>query len=157
MDASCQCGAVTFTTPAARPTHFWICHCTECQKQSGSAFAASAMFPFFEPPTSNPNLSSWTRKCDSGNTLVCYFCKICGARLLHQTKNPDGENADSTTVRASALDDRHDLPWTTAPHIWTRSALVGIPKGVMTYPEEPDDESVAVIQEKQASQFKHLA
>lgn len=157
MDASCQCGAVTFTTPTSQPTHFWICHCTECQKQSGSAFAASAFFPFFEPPTSNADLGKWTRKCDSGNTLICYFCKVCGARLIHQTQTPDGQNEDSTTVRAGALDSREDLPWTSAPHIWTRSALVGIPKGVMTYPEEPDDEEVALIEKKQTPQLKQIS
>lgn len=77
-------------------------------------------------------------------------------RLIHQTKMPDGKDTDTTTVRAGALDDRVDLPWTTAPHIWTRSALVGIPKGVRTYPEEPDDESVAEIQEKQAPEFRKM-
>lgn len=156
MEASCQCGAVSFTTPAARPTHFWICHCTDCQKQSGSAYAASAMFPYFPPPTSSSNdsLGKWTRKCDSGNSLECYFCNKCGTRLIHQTFTPDGQKKETTTVRAGTLDDRVELPWTTAPHIWTKSALVGIPKGVMTYPEEPDDDSVAEIQQKQKPQFE---
>lgn len=161
MEASCQCGAVTFTTPTPRPTHFWICHCTECQKQSGSAFAASAIFPYFSPPSNVSSTTStgsalgkWTRKCDSGNTLDCYFCIQCGTRLIHQTSTPDGKKKDSTTVRAGTLEDRNELPWTTAPHIWTRSALVGIPKGVMSYPEEPDDESVAEIQKKQKVQFE---
>lgn len=154
MEASCQCGAVTFTTPSARPTHFWLCHCTECQKQSGTAFAASAIFPYFTPPTSNESLGKWTRTSDSGNIRDCYFCKGCGTRLIHQTSTPDGKKKDSTNVRAGTLDERHELPWTTAPHIWTRSALVGIPKGVMSYPEQPDEESVAEIQKKQESQFK---
>lgn len=169
MEASCQCGAVTFTTPSARPTHFWLCHCTECQKQSGSAFAASAIFPYFSPPSAsstdsdststttkwtNSLLGKWTRKCDSGNTLDCYFCNKCGTRLIHQTSTPDGKKKDTTTVRAGTLIDRNELPWTTAPHIWTRSALVGIPKGVMSYPEEPNDEDVAEIQKKQKIEFQ---
>ena len=156
MQASCQCGAVTFSTSAAHPTHFWLCHCTECQSQSGSAFAASAIFPYFEPPTSNASLCKWTRSSESGNKLDCYFCKECGTRLIHQTLTPNGKEKDHTTVRAGTLDDRVNLPWTTAPHIWTRSALVGIPKGVMTYPEQPDEDSVAEIQKQQESYFKKM-
>ncbi|MEI9964568.1 MAG: hypothetical protein WDM92_07580 [Caulobacteraceae bacterium] len=36
----CQCGAVRYELRSAERT-LWICHCHECQKQSGSAFGMS--------------------------------------------------------------------------------------------------------------------
>lgn len=50
MDATCQCGAVTFKTPTAKPLALYICHCHNCQKQTSSAFGSSAIFPRFPLP-----------------------------------------------------------------------------------------------------------
>lgn len=52
MNASCQCGAVTFKTPLPQPLALYICHCTECRRQTGSAFGSSAIFPTFQLPSS---------------------------------------------------------------------------------------------------------
>ena len=51
MDASCQCGAVTFKTPLRHPLTLYICHCAECRRQTSSAFGASAIFPRFPLPS----------------------------------------------------------------------------------------------------------
>lgn len=50
MDASCQCGSVTFKTPLEKPLALYICHCTECRRQTSSAFGTSAIFPRFALP-----------------------------------------------------------------------------------------------------------
>lgn len=51
MEASCQCGAVTFTTPTPKPLALYICHCYHCQRETGSAFGTSAIFPLFPLPS----------------------------------------------------------------------------------------------------------
>lgn len=51
MEAQCQCGAVRFTTPLPKPLALYICHCSECRRQSSSAFGTSAIFPRFELPS----------------------------------------------------------------------------------------------------------
>ncbi|KAL1896886.1 hypothetical protein Sste5346_004520 [Sporothrix stenoceras] len=50
MEARCQCGAVSFKTPTARPLALYICHCHDCRRQSSSAFGTSAIFPRFPLP-----------------------------------------------------------------------------------------------------------
>lgn len=50
MDARCQCGAVRFKTPLPQPLALYICHCSDCRRQTGSAFGTSAIFPRFELP-----------------------------------------------------------------------------------------------------------
>ncbi len=44
MEVQCQCGAVSFTTPTPEPIALYHCHCTQCRKQSASAFGTSAIF-----------------------------------------------------------------------------------------------------------------
>lgn len=50
MDATCQCGAVTFKTPLKTPLALYICHCAECRRQTSSLFGTSAIFPRFPMP-----------------------------------------------------------------------------------------------------------
>lgn len=52
MDVSCQCGAVAFKTPLPKPLALYICHCSECRRQTSSAFGTSAIFPRFNLPSS---------------------------------------------------------------------------------------------------------
>ncbi len=41
---SCLCGKITFTLDEENPT-IAVCHCTHCQKQTGSAFSLNALAP----------------------------------------------------------------------------------------------------------------
>ncbi|OWU84237.1 aldehyde-activating protein [Oceanicola sp. 22II-s10i] len=42
MNGRCTCGAVRYRM-ADRPLHVHCCHCTWCQRESGSAFAVNAL------------------------------------------------------------------------------------------------------------------
>jgi hypothetical protein len=53
MEASCQCGAVSFRTPLPKPLALYICHCSECRRQTSSAFGTSAIFPKFDIPSTD--------------------------------------------------------------------------------------------------------
>ncbi|KAH7321371.1 Mss4-like protein [Stachybotrys elegans] len=119
MEARCQCGSVRFTTPLPQPLALYVCHCSECRRQTGSAFGASAIFPRFSLPES-AMLSCYSRPVASGHTLYCYFCSKCGTRLLHATP---AKNVVS--VKGGCLE---GLDWTKAVHIWTKSAMVPIPE-----------------------------
>ena len=85
MDVSCQCGTISFKTPLPDPEYVYICHCTECRRQSSSAFGISAMFP---KPQISPELLSklsvYTRRTLSGVDMKCYFCTTCGSRIWHE-------------------------------------------------------------------------
>ncbi|KUI58161.1 hypothetical protein VP1G_05451 [Cytospora mali] len=114
MEASCQCGAVTFKTPLEKPLALYICHCTECRRQTSSAFGTSAIFPRFPLPDAEL-LSVYTD---------------CGTRLIHTTPNKN-----VVSVKGGCLE---GLDWNKAIHIWTKSAMIPIPEGAECYSEESE-------------------
>jgi len=130
MNASCQCGAVTFKTPLPQPLALFICHCDECKRQSSSAFGASAIFPRFPLPASEL-LSCYSRQTSTGQRLDCFFCKNCGTRIVHATPNKS-----VVSVKAGCL---AELDWGKAKHIWVKRAMVPIPEGAEKNEEEPDN------------------
>lgn len=125
---SCQCGTVTFPASLPKPLAVYICHCTECQKQSASAFGITAMFPaegmWPLPEKIQPFLGKWVRATDSGNTLECYFCKCCGVRVLHRPILPDGTAKTMLSVKGGCVE---GLTLEGAKHVYVRSALVPVP------------------------------
>ena len=125
---SCQCGTVTFRASLPKPLAVYICHCTECQKQSASAFGITAMFPaegmWPLPEEIRPFVGKWTRVADSGNTLECYFCTCCGVRVLHRPILPDGTAKSVISVKGGCVD---GLTLEGAKHVYVRSALVPVP------------------------------
>jgi len=135
MNASCQCGAISFKTPLPKPLAVYICHCDECRRQSSSAFGCSAIFPSFPLPCKD-KLSVYSRPTASGHTLNCFFCKSCGTRVIHSTP---GKNVVS--VKGGCIE---GLDWRSAKHIWCKRAMVPIPEGVERSDEEPANESYAM-------------
>ncbi|EEA22917.1 hypothetical protein TMatcc_001781 [Talaromyces marneffei ATCC 18224] len=125
---SCQCGTVTFHASLPKPLGVYICHCTECQKQSASAFGITAMFPaegmWPLPEDIQPHVGKWTRTADSGNTLECYFCKCCGVRVLHRPILPDGTAKPMLSVKGGCVE---GLTLEGAKHVYVRTALVPVP------------------------------
>jgi len=107
------------------------CHCTECRKQSSSAYGTSAYFPaegiFPLSDELSAKLSKWTRPANEGRSMDCYFCKECGARVLHRVREADGTERDTVSVKGGLVE---GLDWSKAVHIYTRSAVIEIPEGV---------------------------
>ncbi|SCU79495.1 LADA_0B01068g1_1 [Lachancea dasiensis] len=124
----CQCGTISFRASRPKPLAVFICHCTECQKQSASAFGSSYIFPseglWPLPDDIRQQLGIWKRKTDSGNTLECYFCKTCGVRILHRSILPDGKPKPTVTIKAGCVE---GFTLDGARHIYTRSAVVPVP------------------------------
>lgn len=127
---TCQCGTVSITASRAEPLSKFVCHCTECQKQSASAFGTSAIFPsegmWPFPEDLQQHIGMWARPSDSGNTVECYFCKVCGVRILHRVIFKDGTPRPSLAVKGGCVD---GFNLEGAKHIYTRSALVPVPEG----------------------------
>ena len=77
--ASCSCGQLRVTC-AGEPVRISICHCLECQKRTGSVFAAQARFPRAQV-TVEGSSSQWSRTGDSGGSATFHFCATCGATV----------------------------------------------------------------------------
>ncbi|KAK4164664.1 putative glutathione-dependent formaldehyde-activating enzyme protein [Cladorrhinum sp. PSN259] len=139
MQVVCQCGTISFPTPTAEPLAVYHCHCTECQKQSSSAFGTSAIFPadglFPLSPDLKDKLGVWTRLSNQGRTMDCYFCVDCGVRIMHRIREPDGKERDTVSIKGGVVD---GLNWKGAKHIYTRTAVVPIPEDVESCEGSPE-------------------
>ncbi|KAI0475293.1 Mss4-like protein [Xylariaceae sp. FL0804] len=133
----CQCGSVSFPAPLPRPLSLHHCHCTECQRQTGSAFGTSAVFPasggdndrhpaslFPLAPGLAARLGLYTRPVDGGGEMDCYFCLRCGSRLFHRDRGPDGVLGDKVIIKGGYIE---GMDWTGGRHIFMRSAVIKIP------------------------------
>jgi hypothetical protein len=123
MEGGCQCGDVRYRLEG-EPLGLAVCHCTECQRQSGSAFGMSLAMRSEAFRLLSGGLKTFTTLCDSGRTKTCAFCPACGTRIHHQVVEA------VLSVKAGTLDDTSWL----APdaHYWTkrRQPWVLIPDGV---------------------------
>ncbi|KAI0201468.1 Mss4-like protein [Astrocystis sublimbata] len=138
LTVRCQCGSVTYPLPRATPLSLYHCHCTECQKQSSSAFGTSAIFPaddiFPLSAELEAKVKKYTRDTDRGDTMDCYFCTGCGSRLFHRIIDKDGTPRPNVSVKAGCVE---GLKWSGGRHIFVRSAVMDIPDGWETYDTVP--------------------
>lgn len=82
-----------------------VCHCLNCQKRSGSAFAAQARWPA-EQVTVEGLSSSFELVGDSGKTARFYFCPECGSDVYYDNNDRvDGQIA----IPLGAFDDPYFL------------------------------------------------
>ena len=98
----CLCGEVTFKL-TARPERAGYCHCTRCQRRSGTAASAQAAVP------------PGSLRITSGEELIrAYappdgyaklFCSACGAQLFSRSPT----DPDRMSVRLGALDPGHGI------------------------------------------------
>src|SRR6202048_3991974 len=94
------CGAVRDES-TGEPGFALLCHCRDCQRQSGSAFAAGWRVPAagFRVTQGEPKL--YVRAADSGNEITRAFCPDCGTMLfLRVSARPD-----LVAIRVGTLDD----------------------------------------------------
>ena len=115
IDGSCHCGRLTYEADID-PDKVGVCHCTDCQTLSGSAFTAFV-------PVAKENLwmrgepRIYVKTAESGNRRAQAFCPECGTRLYASAeKDPPVFNLRLGTVRQRAA---------LAPkaQLWCRSAL----------------------------------
>lgn len=115
----CQCGAIRYLI-SGPILKVYVCHCTECRKQSASAFGISAIADRAAFSVTRGEPKRWSRTADSGRTVACYFCAACGSRLWHE----DAEGKQPLRIKGGSLDEPIDLQ--EATHIWVSRKLPGV-------------------------------
>jgi hypothetical protein len=117
IDGACSCGNITIEGEAD-PAAVSICHCTDCQTATGTAFRVS--IPVSGPTfklTGQPTIYLKTT-ADSGNPRAQAFCGKCGSPLYSTTP---GEGPQAMyIVRVGILRQRDQLE--PKRQIWWRSA-----------------------------------
>ena len=111
----CMCGAIRYTV-SAPITELRACHCTNCQKGSGTGAAENAVIPSAAFRLEKGTLKRYASRADSGRTLYRYFCGDCGSPIYSQRETMP----EMIALRVGALDHAGDMKITT--NIWTRSA-----------------------------------
>ena len=82
ITGGCLCGAVRYTAEAD-PAHAGICHCRDCQKFTGSAFA-TLVLASKEAVTFTGVLKTFSSTGGSGNPLLRHFCPECGSSIAEE-------------------------------------------------------------------------
>lgn len=132
-EGGCLCGAVRFQT-TADPLVTTICHCTFCQRITGSAFLVEPVFKAEAVVFSGDDPKEFGATSQgSGKRVGVNFCGKCGTSLfLRLERFPD-----VLGLFGGAFDDPN---WFTAQaektkHIFTRSARadVVLPAGVQLF------------------------
>lgn len=116
----CQCGAVRYEL-SEEPLGLIACHCTECQRQSGSAFGMSMHIRLAAFKLTGPT-RTFTRKADSGHDNIGTFCPDCGNRIFNATSRTPGV----ASLKPGTLDDTSWLKPTA--YIWHKSAQGWVPQ-----------------------------
>jgi len=74
----CMCGAVRFKT-AGEPSRVTICHCTWCQRRTGTAFGTEVVFNSDQVEMTGDEVARYRHVSDeSGRWLEVEFCRRCG-------------------------------------------------------------------------------
>jgi hypothetical protein len=79
--ATCRCGQLQATC-LGEPVRVSVCHCLDCQKRSGSAFAVQARWPH-DQVTLAGEAKTWVRVADSGHKATYQFCPTCGSTVTY--------------------------------------------------------------------------
>lgn len=134
MTGGCLCGSLRYSC-AAEPLQTAVCHCGDCQRQSGSAFSIFVVVPkdsvTFEDETTRVEYSA---EGDSGSDVRRVFCGNCGTPILSLLASAP----DVDIIKAGTLDERACLQ--PAAHFWCQSAQpwVTIDKDIPCFERNPD-------------------
>lgn len=147
----CQCGQIRYEIQA-EPLTLYACHCTECQRQSSSAFGMSMPVPREAVKLLQGTPKQWSRPAASGRAVVCFFCGDCGTRLFHQP----GRNNKITNIKPGTLDDKRWLQ--PVANLWTVSAQpwITLSDHRLNFEQQPTPEEFEMIYEKFKESLKSL-
>ena len=129
ISGACHCGAITIEGEAD-PERVSVCHCTDCQSRTGSAFGVSVQVPGSTFKMTGKPTTYVKMTAESGNPRLQAFCPTCGSSIYSTTP---GEGQQATyMVRVGILRQSNEL----APkrQNWFRSArnwvgeLASLPK-----------------------------
>lgn len=126
LTGRCLCGAVTYTADA-EPLVQAVCHCTDCQRQTGGPYSVIVAVPRAALTVEGDTLSSYTTVGeDHGGETQRSFCTACGAPLFSLA----AVMPDVAFIKAGSLDDASWVEPTV--EVWTRSAQPWAPAFAQT-------------------------
>lgn len=109
---SCLCGKIKFTL-SADVKDIVYCHCSQCRKAQGSAFATNANVEqdSFNFISGEDNLSAY----DYSAEQTKFFCRTCGSPIMSKNTN----NPDTVRIRLGTIES--DITERPSAHIFVSS------------------------------------
>jgi hypothetical protein len=112
----CLCGSVTYSVDAA-PVWQGACYCTNCQRQTATAFSVIVGVPSEALAVQGSTLASFQTASEGyESTTERRFCSACGSPIFSTIESMPG----LAFLKAGTIDDQSWIE--PAVEIWTRSA-----------------------------------
>lgn len=115
-EGGCVCGAIRYRV-GGQPALAQACHCTYCQRRTGSAFAPLAAFKEAQVELAGATPAQYDHVSDeSGRWVRSHFCSVCGTTVMITLE----KNPGVRVIPGGTFDDPRWFKL--SRHIWTRSA-----------------------------------
>ena len=115
IDGGCHCGNITYAAEID-PEKIAICHCTDCQTLSGTAFRTIAVAEEGSFKLLSGELKIYMKISESGRGRQQAFCPECGTPIFAAADEP---SPTVHNIRAGSIRQRDQL--VPKIQIWTRS------------------------------------
>ena len=132
IEGGCMCGKVKYTS-GAEPAMVAVCHCIDCQKQTGSALSINIALAEDQISFTGELKLVLTSGSETGEKVNRYFCPNCGSPLYSAPEVMPG----MILLKAGTLD---DTSWVKPDmNIWCASAQpwVSIDESLPIFPGNP--------------------
>ncbi len=144
VDGSCLCGHITYEAEID-PERVAICHCTDCQSHSGTAYGVVVGILDEEFRLLGGELKTYEKIADSGTVRALTFCPECGTRIHAKTV---GEGSSFFGLRVGTVRQRDRLK--PRRQVWCRSAQdwVSDLRSIPQYDKQPTAEDTSHLRAK---------
>jgi hypothetical protein len=116
VTGQCHCGQIA-NEALVDPERVTICHCTDCQRLTGTAYRVTVPAPTASFRVLRGTVTTYVKTGSSGRQRVHGFCPQCGSPIWSAA----AQDPPTYGLRVGTLDQRADLP--PKKRIWCRSAL----------------------------------
>ena len=116
IHGGCHCGYIAYEAEAD-PTKAMICHCTDCQTLSGSAFRTIILTQEGSFKLRSGELKIYVKTGESGTKRPQAFCPECGTPIYSTTT---GEGSKVHSIRLGTVRQRDEF--VPKLQLWFRSA-----------------------------------
>lgn len=126
IDGECHCGDIAYEAELDLEK-VGICHCSDCQALSASAFRTFAIVSGDTFRLTRGTPKTYVKVGDSGNRRIQAFCPNCGSGLY---ATDVGDHPKAYNIRVGTARQRQDL----IPQFecWRQSALPWLPENKLT-------------------------
>lgn len=135
VTGACHCRNIQFTAEVDA-SQVVLCHCTDCQTLSGSAFRANVPAPFGSFNVSCGQPKTYVKVAESGSKRLHGFCGDCGTPLYSVAP----VSPTLIFLRLGAIHERHLCR--PALQIWCRSTVSWLHE-LDSIPGSPEQQALA--------------